>query len=90
MANRVLLKGGHVVTMDPSLGDLSPGDVLIDGDSIARVAPNIDAGDAEVIDASGDIVIIGVDLNRALNLIETSRDNPLARLVERGAAAAGA
>ena len=54
MANRLLLRGGHVLTMDPALGDLPKGDVLIDGDAIATVAPQIDA-DAEVLDASGKI-----------------------------------
>jgi 5-methylthioadenosine/S-adenosylhomocysteine deaminase len=64
MANRLLLRGGHVLTMDPALGDLPKGDVLIDGDAIATVAPQIDA-DAEVLDASGKIVIPGfVDTHR--------------------------
>jgi 5-methylthioadenosine/S-adenosylhomocysteine deaminase len=64
MANRLLLRGGHVLTMDPALGDLPKGDVLIDGDAIATVAPQIDA-DAEVLDASGKIVIPGfVDSHR--------------------------
>jgi 5-methylthioadenosine/S-adenosylhomocysteine deaminase len=64
MANRLLLRGGHVLTMDPALGDLPKGDVLIDGDAIATVAPQVDA-DAEVLDASGKIVIPGfVDTHR--------------------------
>jgi 5-methylthioadenosine/S-adenosylhomocysteine deaminase len=65
VANRTLLKGGHVVTMDPSIGDLSPGDVLIEGDTIAQVAPAIDADDARVIDVAGDVVIPGfIDSHR--------------------------
>jgi len=64
MANRLLLRGGHVLTMDPALGDLPKGDVLIDGDAIATVAPQVDA-DAEVLDVSGKIVIPGfVDTHR--------------------------
>jgi 5-methylthioadenosine/S-adenosylhomocysteine deaminase len=64
MANRLLLRGGHVLTMDPALGDLPKGDVLIEGDAIATVAPQVDA-DAEVVDASGKIVIPGfVDTHR--------------------------
>jgi 5-methylthioadenosine/S-adenosylhomocysteine deaminase len=64
MANRLLLRGGHVLTMDPDLGDLPKGDVLIEGDAIATVAPQVDA-DAEVVDASGKIVIPGfVDTHR--------------------------
>ncbi|MGH8937464.1 MAG: amidohydrolase family protein [Acidimicrobiia bacterium] len=65
MANRILLQGGHVVTMDPSIGDLSPGDVLIEGDTIAQVAPTIDVNDARVIDVAGDVVIPGfIDSHR--------------------------
>src|SRR5919202_480454 len=64
MADRLLLRGGTVLTVDPDLGDLPEGDVLIEGDRIAQVAPGIDA-DAEVIDASGRIVIPGfVDTHR--------------------------
>jgi 5-methylthioadenosine/S-adenosylhomocysteine deaminase len=64
MGDRLLLRGGHVLTVDPELGDLPTGDVLIDGDRIAEVAPRVDA-DAEVVDASGKIVIPGfVDTHR--------------------------
>jgi 5-methylthioadenosine/S-adenosylhomocysteine deaminase len=64
MGNRLLLRGGYVLTVDPELGDLPKGDVLIDGDTIAAVAPQVDA-DAEVVDVSGDIVIPGfVDTHR--------------------------
>jgi cytosine/adenosine deaminase-related metal-dependent hydrolase len=50
--------------MDPVIGDLSVGDVLIEDDKIAAVEPNISA-DAEVIDAAGHIVIPGfVDTHR--------------------------
>ena len=65
MANRMLLKGGHVITMDPELGDLPRGDVLIEGSKIAAVGPDLEAADAEVIDVSGDIVIPGfIDSHR--------------------------
>ncbi|GAA4682020.1 amidohydrolase family protein [Phytohabitans rumicis] len=64
MPNRILLRGGHVLTMDPQLGDLPQGDVLIEDDKIAAVDQHIDA-DAEVVDASGRIVIPGfVDTHR--------------------------
>lgn len=64
MGNRLLLRGGHVITVDPELGDLPKGDVLIDGDRIEAVAPQLDA-DAEVVDVSGQIVIPGfVDTHR--------------------------
>ena len=64
MADRILLKGGTVVTVDPNLGDISDGDVLIEGDTIAEVGTDLSA-DAEVIDATGNIVIPGfVDSHR--------------------------
>jgi 5-methylthioadenosine/S-adenosylhomocysteine deaminase len=64
MADRILLRGGHVVTVDADLGDLPQGDVLIEGNQITQVAPGIEA-DAEVIDAEGKIVIPGfVDTHR--------------------------
>ena len=64
MSNRILIRGGTVLTMDPHLGDLEPGDVLIEDDRIAAVDRNIDA-DAEVVDATGRIVIPGfIDSHR--------------------------
>jgi 5-methylthioadenosine/S-adenosylhomocysteine deaminase len=64
MSNRTLIRGGHVLSVDPEIGDLPSGDVLIEDDTIAAVRPEIDA-DAEVIDASGFIVIPGfVDTHR--------------------------
>jgi 5-methylthioadenosine/S-adenosylhomocysteine deaminase len=64
MPNRILLRGGHILTMDASLGDLPSGDVLIEDDRIAGIEPHIEA-DAEVVDASGRIVIPGfVDTHR--------------------------
>ncbi|MCI0632358.1 MAG: amidohydrolase family protein [Actinobacteria bacterium] len=64
MADRILLKGGHVITVDPELGDIADGDVLIEGDTIAEVGKGLSA-DAEVIDATGNIVIPGfIDSHR--------------------------
>jgi cytosine/adenosine deaminase-related metal-dependent hydrolase len=56
---RILLRGGVVLSLDPKVGDLERGDVLIDGKTIAQVAPNITASDAEVVDCSGTIVMPG-------------------------------
>jgi 5-methylthioadenosine/S-adenosylhomocysteine deaminase len=62
---RLLLRGGHVLTMDPELGDVFAGDVLIEGDRIAAVGRSLEAGDAEVVDAADCIVIPGfVDSHR--------------------------
>ena len=64
MADRILVKGGYVITVDPELGDIAGGDVLIEGDTIAQVGTDLSA-DAEVIDATGNIVIPGfIDSHR--------------------------
>ena len=64
MADRILLRGGHVLTVDPQLGDIEGGDVLIEGDTIVQVGKDLSA-DAEVIDCSGSVVIPGfVDTHR--------------------------
>ena len=57
---RTLIKGGWVVSMDPSVGTIPRGDVLIDGDRIVDVGPSIPAGDARVMDASDRIVMPGL------------------------------
>ena len=38
---RILLKGGVVLSLDPQVGDFEKADVLIDGKTIAQIAPNI-------------------------------------------------
>ncbi|HUF15726.1 MAG TPA: amidohydrolase family protein [Acidimicrobiia bacterium] len=62
---RKLIKGGTVLSLDPRVGDFTTGDVLVDGDRIVAVGPGLEAGEAEVIDASGMIVMPGfVDSHR--------------------------
>lgn len=64
-SQRKLLTGGWVVSMDPALGDLRQGDLLIEGDRIAAVGPRIEVADAEVVDAREMIVLPGfVDTHR--------------------------
>jgi len=65
MADRILIKNAIVLSQDPAIGELPEADVLVDGDRIAEVGPNLSADGAEVIDATGDIVIPGfVDTHR--------------------------
>jgi len=56
---RVLIRGGDLITMDPALGDIRGGSVLVDGDRIAAVGQVVDASGAEPVDASGMIVLPG-------------------------------
>ena len=61
---RTLLKGGCVLSLDPTIGDFDVADVLIEGGKIAAVQPNITAT-AQVIDAANTIVMPGfVDTHR--------------------------
>jgi 5-methylthioadenosine/S-adenosylhomocysteine deaminase len=62
---RTLITGGNVISMDPGIGDLDRGDVLLENDVIVDVAEHIDASDAVVIDASDRVVMPGfVDTHR--------------------------
>jgi 5-methylthioadenosine/S-adenosylhomocysteine deaminase len=56
---RVLIRGGHVLSMDPAVGDFAEADILVNGRLIEAVGPNLAADGAEVIDASGMIVMPG-------------------------------
>ncbi|MEU8394102.1 amidohydrolase family protein [Nonomuraea sp. NPDC048892] len=65
MAVRTLVRGGMVVSVDPEVGDLPRGDVLIEDGRIAAVGATVDAAGAEVVDATGKIVMPGfVDTHR--------------------------
>lgn len=62
---RFILKGGHIISLDPSIGELSRGDVLIEGTRVSKVGPTIDEPGTEVVDATGMLVIPGfVDTHR--------------------------
>jgi len=61
----ILLKGGIVLSLDRSVGDFEQADVLIEGNKISAVQPNINAPNAQVIDAKNRIVMPGfVDTHR--------------------------
>jgi 5-methylthioadenosine/S-adenosylhomocysteine deaminase len=60
-----LVRGGTVISVDPAIGDLARGDVLVEDGRIRAVAERIDAPDAEVLDATGMLVLPGfVDSHR--------------------------
>ncbi|MDZ7873322.1 MAG: amidohydrolase, partial [Rhizobium sp.] len=56
---KTLIKGGAVLSMDPTVGNYTIGDVLIEGAKILAVGAHLDSADAAVIDASGMIVMPG-------------------------------
>jgi cytosine/adenosine deaminase-related metal-dependent hydrolase len=57
--NRTLIQGATVITMDEQ-GVLPRADVLVTGDAITHIAPQIAADDCERVDANGCIVIPGL------------------------------
>ena len=67
---RVLIRGGCVLSLDPTIGDFDVADVLIEGSRIAAVGPKLPVGPPEggnhvVIDAANCIVMPGfVDTHR--------------------------
>jgi 5-methylthioadenosine/S-adenosylhomocysteine deaminase len=62
---RTLIKGGYVVSLDRTIGEIEGGDVLIDGATIAAVGRNLIAPDAEIIDARAKVVLPGlIDTHR--------------------------
>ncbi len=56
---RYVIRGGSVMSMDPQVGDFAQADVLVEGKTIRAVRPNLAAGNADVIDARGRIVMPG-------------------------------
>jgi 5-methylthioadenosine/S-adenosylhomocysteine deaminase len=64
-AGRILIKGGHVVTLDRSIGERDAADVLIENGAIVAVGDDLPAGDAETIDATNKLVVPGlIDTHR--------------------------
>jgi cytosine/adenosine deaminase-related metal-dependent hydrolase len=54
-----IIRGAHVLTMDPKINDLATGDVLVQGDSIVAVGSKIQSTSAQVIDGRGMICMPG-------------------------------
>ncbi|MDF2117219.1 amidohydrolase family protein [Roseiarcaceae bacterium H3SJ34-1] len=66
MANRrLLISGGSVITVDPSLGDLPQADILVEDGKISAIGVGLEAADADVLDARDFIVLPGlIDTHR--------------------------
>jgi 5-methylthioadenosine/S-adenosylhomocysteine deaminase len=56
---RYVIRDGHVMTMDPDVGDFAKADVFIEGKEIVAIGPNLRVGGAREIDARGKIVMPG-------------------------------
>src|SRR5262245_42348534 len=77
---RLLLKGGTIISLDPQVGNLAAGDVLIEGKRIAAIGPNLSAAGAQVIEAGNMILIPGfVDCHRHSWEGQLRRINPNAQ-----------
>jgi len=62
---RTLIRGACILSVDPTVGDLDRGDILIEGARIAAVGPDLGPVDAEIVDAGAMIAIPGfVDTHR--------------------------
>jgi cytosine/adenosine deaminase-related metal-dependent hydrolase len=68
---RTLIKSGMIVTMDERIPDLGRGDVLVEDGCIAAIAAEIEAADAEIIDAARCIVMPGL-VNAHLHTWQTA------------------
>ncbi len=77
---RIVIRGGHVMTLDPKLGDKGnfvEADVMIEGRKIVAIGPNLHNWGATIIDARGKIVMPGfVDTHH--HLFETALRSTLA------------
>jgi cytosine/adenosine deaminase-related metal-dependent hydrolase len=68
---KTLLTNATVVTMDPAIGDLTQGQVLVEDDRILAVGHDLPAEGAEVIDCQGGILIPGL-VNAHLHTWQTA------------------
>jgi 5-methylthioadenosine/S-adenosylhomocysteine deaminase len=59
-SDALVIRHGHVLTMDPGLGDIPGGDVLVGGGRVVAVGTGLDAPGARVLDARGMIVAPGL------------------------------
>lgn len=62
---RTIIKNATIISVDPKIGDLHRGDILIEGSKIASVGPSIAATGATVVDGTDRIAIPGfIDTHR--------------------------
>jgi cytosine/adenosine deaminase-related metal-dependent hydrolase len=64
-SQRLFIRNGFVVSMDPDVGEIPNGDILVEDGVIVEIGRGLEVGDAEQIDATGTIVMPGfVDTHR--------------------------
>src|SRR5690348_11267160 len=64
-SQRLLIHNGFVVSMDPAIGEIPNGDVLVEDGKIVEIGRGLEPSDAERIDATGMIVMPGfIDTHR--------------------------
>lgn len=56
----LLIRSAAVISVDPKIGDFADADVLIEGDKIAAVGPNLGARADQVMDARGHLLMPGL------------------------------
>lgn len=59
-ASRLIIRGAHIVSMDPAIGDMECGDIVIREGKIESIGVRADITDAVAIDGSGKIAIPGL------------------------------
>src|SRR2546425_993296 len=74
---RYVIRGGSVMSLDPTVGDFPQADVLVEGKKILAVGPNLHAGGADLIDASGRTVMPGLGHTHH-HQVETAQPSVLA------------
>ncbi|HUZ21027.1 MAG TPA: hypothetical protein VMU75_10710 [Acidimicrobiales bacterium] len=63
--SRYVIRGARVLSQDPAVGNLTRADVLIEGSTIAVIAPDLGPLDAAEIDGTDRIALPGfVDTHR--------------------------
>jgi 5-methylthioadenosine/S-adenosylhomocysteine deaminase len=71
MVPRIKIKGATIVSMDPGLGIIDPGDLITDGGKIVAVGPTLDDWAVSTIDGRGMIAVPGF-INGHLHLWQTA------------------
>ena len=57
---KTLIRNATVLSMDPHVGEIECGDLLIEGERISEVGESLTEVDAEIIDAAGMILMPGL------------------------------